>query len=431
MNFIYVAAEFSLVRYRPVRLNPSLSCNEKNLIDKLISRAVSDLNRYISAAQVGITIASLALGALAEPLFAKLLEPVLELLFIPDQLRHTVSFASSMLVATYLHVVIGEFIPKTLALTDPESIARLTILPLELSLRLTSPLVLVLNYSANLILRIFGIKGEIASLAYTEEEIKTLLKTSQAQGIIEKDEEEMVNNVLDFDSKVVRQVMTPRTEIIGIKENSTIEEAALQSIKHRVSKLLVYRESLDEIVGFVSNLSLLEIINSQKKGQKVTELSKEIIKIPEDKPIIDLLSDFKKKGIQIALVLDEFGGTSGLVTLEDLIEELVGDIHDEEESEEETLFKKVDSKTYLIGAYVSISDVNSTLGTNFSSKHFDTIGGYVFGLLGREAKVGDEIISKCDSSEEESPSCRFLVEKKSNRKIERIKLFFPEDLISS
>jgi len=426
MNFVYVAAEFSLVRCRPSKFRANTG--EKNLFTKLVSQAVSNLNKYISAAQVGITIASLVLGALAEPLFAKLFEPLFDLLSVSVSFKHTVSFIVSMLVATYFHVVIGEFIPKTLALTDPESIAKLTILPLELSLRVTGPLVFVLNHSANLILRIFGIRGEIESLAYTEEEIKTLLKTSQAHGIIEKDEEQMVNNVLDFDRKVVREIMTPRTEIIGVREDSVVEEAVLKAIKHRVSKLLVYKESLDNITGFISTLSLLEIVNSKKREEKITKLVKEIIKIPEDKPIIDLLSYFKKNGIQIALVLDEFGGTSGLVTLEDLIEELVGDIHDEEESQEETVFEKIDEKTYLIGAYVSISDVNNELGTNFTNKHFDTIGGYVFGLLGREAKVGDEIISKCSSFEEESPECKFLVEKKSNRKIERVKLIFLENI---
>ncbi len=415
LNGVYVAAEFSLARCRPSKVESM--ANGGGFLHALLLRAVHKLNDYISAAQVGITIASLVLGAFSEPFFSRILEPIFVISNTPEWLLHPLSFTFSMMFATYLHVVIGEFIPKTLALQYPEQIALATILPLDWSYRVTKPLVWVLNSSANSFLKAAGIKANNkVVLAYSEEEIKLLVKESQKEGVIEQTEEEMVNKVFDFTDTVVREVMTPRTEIVGIDSSILISKAIEVAIVGKVSKLPVYEENMDKVVGLVHSTDLLKYSHNGKSNAAVKDIMRNIMRVPESKPIADLLSEFKKSRIQIAIVLDEFGGTAGLVTLEDIIEELVGDIQDEDDLIEEPIIK-ISDNGYLIESRILITEVNDILGTNFSDEHYDTIGGFVFGLIGREPKVDDEV---------EYDGWVFKVEK-IDRKIEQIRMIKNEN----
>lgn len=416
MNALYVAAEFSLARCRPSKVESLASTG--GFLQKLLLRAVSKLNDYISAAQVGITIASLVLGAIAEPFFSSILEPLFKSMAIPEWLLHPLSFSLSMTFATYIHVVMGEFIPKTLALQYPEQIALATILPLDWSYRLTKPLVWLLNTSANSLLKVSGINANNkVILAYSEEEIKLLVKESQKEGVIERTEEEMVNKVFEFTDTVVREVMTPRTEIVGIEANAPLSKAVEATILNKVSKLPVYEDNVDKVVGLVHTADLLKYLQSAHHDLAVKEILRPIMRVPESKPIADLLTEFKRDRVQIAIVLDEFGGTAGLVTLEDIIEELVGDIQDEDEVIDDPIIK-ISDNGYLIESRVLIAEVNETLGTSFSDEHFDTIGGFVFGLIGREPKAGDEV---------QFDGWVFKVEK-IERKIEQIRLIKQEVL---
>lgn len=415
-NALYVAAEFALARCRPSKVENLAA--RGGFLQKLLLRAVLRLNDYISAAQVGITIASLVLGAFAEPFFSKLILPLLQALVIPEIFLHPISFTFSMMLATYIHVVIGEFIPKTLALQYPEEIALATILPLHWSYRITKPLVWVLNNSANAFLRLLGLPTHSKIiLAYSEEEIKLLVKESQKEGVIERAEEEMVNKVFEFTDTVVREVMTPRIDIIGIENSLTIAKAAELIIQNRVSKLLVYETNMDNVIGFIHSSDVFMHIYHQRGEVLLKEILRPIKCVPENKPIADLLTEFRKERIQIAIVLDEFGGTAGLVTLEDIIEELVGDIQDEDDLQDDPILQVSDGG-YLIESRVSIAEVNEVLGTEFSDQHFDTIGGFVFGLIGRQPQVGDEVIFD---------GWNFIVEK-IERKIEQIKVKRVEQL---
>ncbi|MDX1919579.1 MAG: hemolysin family protein [Candidatus Caenarcaniphilales bacterium] len=409
-NGLYVAAEFSLARCRVSKVE-SMAI-KGGFLQKLLLRSINRLNDYISAAQVGITIASLVLGAFAENFFARFIGPLLTALDMPEFLLHPLSFIIAMSIATYLHVVIGEFIPKTLALQYPEQIALATILPLDWSYRITKPLVWVLNASANYFLKVAGITANNKIvLAYSEDEIKYLIKESQKEGVIEQSEEEMVNKVFDFTDTVVREVMTPRIEIIGVDSNATVADAVEVVKKEKVSKIPVFEQNIDNILGVVFSNDLLKALSENKKDAPIQDIIKPIKKVPESKPIADLLTEFKRERIQIAIVLDEFGGTDGLVTLEDIIEELVGDIQDEDELPEEPILK-VEDGGYLIESRVLISDVNTHLGTEIPDEHFDTVGGFVFGLIGREPKVGDEA---------EFEGWIFKVEKSDERNIKQIR----------
>lgn len=409
-NGLYVAAEFSLARCRISKVE-SMAV-KGGFLQKLLLRSINRLNDYISAAQVGITIASLVLGAFAEPFFARFLDPMLLAMDLPPLFLHPISFVLAISLATYLHVVIGEFIPKTLALQYPEQIALATILPLDWSYRVTKPLVWLLNNSANYFLKVAGIKANNKIvLAYSEDEIKYLIKESQKEGVIEQTEEEMVNKVFDFTDTVVREIMTPRIEIIGVESTASISEAVEVVKKEKVSKIPVFGQTIDNIVGVIYSNDLLKALSEDKKDDSIDEIIRPIKKVPESKPIADLLTEFKRERVQIAVVLDEFGGTDGLVTLEDIIEELVGDIQDEDELPEEPILK-VEDGGYLIESRVLISDVNTHLNTEIPDEHFDTIGGFVFGLIGREPKVGDE----ADFEE-----WIFKVEKSDDRNIKQIR----------
>jgi CBS domain containing-hemolysin-like protein len=389
LNGVYVAAEFSLARCRPSKVESMAVTG--GFLHQLLLQALNRLNDYISAAQVGITIASLVLGASAEPFFSRLLDPFFKAASVPDFLVDPISFAFAMTFATYLHVVIGEFIPKTLALQYPEQIALATILPLDWSYRITKPLVWILNSSANSFLKGLGIPANNkVVLAYSEEEIKLLVRESQKEGVIERTEEEMVNKVFEFTDTVVREVMTPRTEIVGLEASSSISRSIEAAITNKVSRLPVYEENVDQVTGLVLTIDLFQAFQNGRGDSSIKEIIRPIMRVPESKPIADLLTEFKKNRVQIAIVLDEFGGTAGLVTLEDIVEELVGDIQDEDETAEE-IIQRISEKEYLIEARVLITEVNEELGSNFSDEHYDTIGGFVFGLLGREGKVGDEI----------------------------------------
>lgn len=389
-NGLFVAAEFSLARCRRSKIE-TLAHGEKDILHSLLLKAIKRLNDYISSAQIGITIASIIVGASAEPFFAILFSPLLSLIHVEESILHVITFTISIFCATFFHVILGEFIPKTLAIQKPERIALITIIPLHAIYILTKPIVWVLNAIASSFFKLFNMNILLneTDFSYTEEEIMYLIEMGEKKGIIEKEEKELVDNVFDFTDTVVREVMTPRTEIIGIEAGSSLKEASLKSVSEKVSKIPVYVENLDEIIGIVHSTDLLKEMYSGNENANLRDVMRSVLKVPENKSLSDLLAEFKKGKIQIAIVIDEFGGTSGLVTLEDIIEELVGDIKDEDEDEAIETLKQLSEDEWLVDASVSIDEINDLLDSNFSNEHFDTIGGFVFGLIGREPEEGD------------------------------------------
>lgn len=392
-NGLFVAAEFSLARSRPSRFQSTES--RQSLVVRVLFRAFSKLNDYISSAQIGITIASLMVGAVAEHLFSSIFYYVFVEIMKIQAAPITIegmAFSAAIVLATCLHVIIGEFIPKTLSILHPEKVAVLTILPLHLFYKLTLPFVFILNKVALLLLYPFGVRTlSTGELSYSEDELKYLIKQSEKEGVIDSSEREMVDNVLEFDETVVREVMTPRTEIIGLERDQTISQAAELSFSKKLSKLIVFSNNLDHIEGVVYSVDLMQALYQGRTAETLSNIIKPIKKIPESKAIKDLLTEFKAERSSLALVIDEFGGTSGIVTLEDIIEELVGDISfSATEAQDETI-EQVSELQWLIGGGTSIDDINEELESGFSDEHFDTIGGFVFGLLGREPKVGDVV----------------------------------------
>lgn len=416
VNGLFVAIEFALARISRTRIEQK--AKENNKTAKLILAALDDINRYISAAQVGITIASLALGAIGEITIAKFLVPIIESFMSPDITdftAHSIALPLALLIVTYFHVVIGEIIPKTVAFVDPEKTASILIWPLEIFRMLASPLVTFLNSSASILLRLFGIKDLKTTFVYTEDELKMLLNVSHEEGVLEKSEKEMITKIFDFPDTLAREIMTPRTDIICLDENIKIKDAVRTIADSKHSRIPIYDGSIDHITGVVTTRDLLEEIPLDENEKRLKEISKSVLKVPESKPIDDLLSELQKKSLQLAVVIDEFGGTSGLITIEDILEEIVGEIHDEYDKEKQidNSIQILNNGEYLLDGKLNIDKINEELGTDFSCEQHDTIGGLTFGLLGKEPNIGDEV---------ECNGYILKVESKHKQRIKKIRL---------
>lgn len=391
LNGIFVAVEFALARVNKTRIEQMVKEGNKTAV--LTLKALNKIDSYISASQVGITISSLALGAISELTIAKLILPFVESLVSPEVTNiatHSIALPIALLIVTYFHVVIGEIIPKTVAFVNPIKTAFVLIWPLEIFKFVTSPLVWFLNVSASSILRLFGITDLRTTFVYTEDELKMLLNISQEEGVLEESEKEMITNVFDFPDTVAREIMTPRTDIICTEANETIEDAIKSIIESKHSRIPIYEDSIDNIIGVITTRDLLEQIHLDNKTKLVKEVAKGVIKVPESKPIDDLLTELKRKSLQLAIVIDEFGGTSGLVTIEDIVEEIVGEIPDEFDTDLEPI-QVLPNNDILVDGKLQIDEINEKLGTNFSKEHYDTIGGFTFGLIGKEPSIGDEV----------------------------------------
>ncbi len=422
LNGFFVGIEFALARVNKTRIEQR--AKENNKTANLILNALNNIDSYISAVQIGITISSLSLGAIGELTIAKSLIPFVET-FIPSHLTdftaHSIALVFALLIVTYFHVVIGEIIPKTVAYVNPEKAAFTLIWPLEIFKFIINPLAILLKSSASSILRVFGITDLRTTFVYTEDELKMLLNVSHEEGVLEETEKEMITNIFDFPDTVAREIMTPRTDMICIEANKTIKDAVKFIIESKHSRIPIFEESIDNITGVITTRDIMEHMNSGNENKPVKEIAKSIIKVPESKPLDDLLTELRRKSLQMAIVIGEFGGTSGLVTVEDIIEEIVGEIRDEYDIEMEPIQVLPDSDI-LVDGKLAIDEVNEKLGTNFSKEHHDTIGGFTFGLIGQEFNIGDEV---------QSDGYLFKVEVKDKSRVKVVRLRKLVDQINS
>jgi CBS domain containing-hemolysin-like protein len=396
-NAFFVAAEFALVAARRTRIEAMVRRGDRKA--KTVQKALQDLYRQLSAAQLGITVASILLGYVAEDTVAHLfrewfaaLPPALNFLT-----RGGVASVVAVTVISFLHVVFGEQAPKAWAITYPEATSRWIAAPLILFSWITRPFTELLNRSANRLVRLLGIKGTTAELEriHSPEEIRMLVEQSRKTGRLAADDARLLEGVFEFSEKTARGVMTPRTQMVALPIGLTLEEAADQVAVAGRSRYPVYRESLDDIVGLVHAKDILAGLRSAKGGTLQAVLRPAVF-VPGTREVEDVLADMKRQKIHLAIVLDEFGGTAGLVTMEDLLEEIVGQIYDEYDrpmAGGETRAVPGERAPVLSGA-TPVSDVNETYGLEIDEEHYTTIGGYLFGALGRLPKVGDRVSVK-------------------------------------
>ena len=392
-NGFFVAAEFALVSVRRTRIAELVA--RGNTRAQWVKRAIEDPDRFIAATQLGITLASLGLGWIGEPALGVLLQPIIRLfpVELEQELSHSLSAGMAFAIITFLHVVVGELAPKSIALQNPEATSLVFSLPTIFFLLIFKPAIWLLNGAGNALLRWAGVKPAAGhELVHSVEELKMLVRASAEGGIVEDQAEEMLTAIFDFGGLLVRQVMIPRTEMIAVREEATIPEILELAIEHPYTKFPVYAESQDQILGVVHLKDMIPYFNgspSVSNSLQAREIMREVIFIPETARVNSLLQVFRARQRHIAIVLDEYGGTAGIVTLEDLLEEIVGEVSDPFNNERD--IQPLPDGSALVDGLTLIEEVNEHFDLNLQDPYYDTIAGYVLGRLERLAQVGDVV----------------------------------------
>ena len=387
-NAFFVAAEFALVGARKTRLDEFARTGDRKA--RLARRAVQSLDRYISATQLGITLASLGLGWIGEPALAHLIDGMFA--WLPAGAAafttHTVASIIAFSIITVLHIILGELVPKALALLYPEDVSRWIAAPLMGFAWIMAAPIGLLNGTENRLLSLLGINppGEHERL-HSPEEIRMLVEQSEEGGSLLKQDARLLEGVFEFSEKTAQEVMTPRTQMEALASDLTIEEAADEVALHGRSRYPVYTDSLDEIVGVVHSKDLLRALRKDPRAM-IRSVMRAPLFVPGTREVEDVLTDMKRLKIHLAVVLDEYGGTAGLVTMEDLLEEIVGDIFDEHDR---ALTPEIAEGAPLLEGGMPITEFNSRFDAKIDDTDYTTIGGYVFGELGRLPRPGDRV----------------------------------------
>jgi len=389
-NAFFVAAEFALVAARRTRIDEMAEGGDRRA--KTVQAAQEDLNRQLSACQLGITLTSILLGFVAEEAVAVLLHDWLSGLPPALSFLGRAAFVSFVAIAiiSFLHMVVGELAPKAWAITFPESTSRWIAGPLLFFTWITGPLTNFLNWCANQMLRLLGVKAPASGIdaIHSPAEILTIVKQSKESGQLEDEDVRLIQGVFEFTEKNARDVLTPRTDVVGLPDTITIREAADQVAEAGRSRYPVYGESLDDIVGIVHAKEILGALRD-RGAEPVANLMRQPIFLPGTREVEDVLGDMQRLKAQMAVVLDEFGGTAGVITMEDMIEEIVGEIYDEYDEVEPLPVTAKDGAT--VPGDSEIEDLNKQLDLTIEAGDHQTIGGLVFGALGRLPQKGDQV----------------------------------------
>lgn len=387
INGFFVAAEFSLVAARRSKLDEMIAKGDRGA--KVVQAALKDIDRYIAATQLGITIASLALGWIGEPVLAHLFDQAFRVVGLNPSATatHVAAVPIAFFLLTFFHIVLGELAPKSIALSSPERTAKAVTRPLLVFSRFMSPLIWLFNGAANGLLRIFGIEQTSDQEGHSPEEIRFLVMQAHAHGTLDESDRAMLAGVLDFHDKKARDVMRPRTDIVALDIEASEEEVWEVLRRERYSRYPVYRESLDDVVGVFLAKDLW--LHSGDAPFNLADFVREPMYVPDSRPAERVLDDLRRTRAHMAVVLDEYGGTAGIVTMEDLVEEVVGDIADEYDfASRESIV--TDGVLELAGS-MSLIDVRSDYRIPIPEGDWTTLGGYAFAKLGRLPRMGDRI----------------------------------------
>lgn len=376
LTTVFVGSEFALVKVRSTRIEQLVE--EGNRSAKIVKKMIANLDYYLSACQLGITVTSLGLGWLGEPTFEKLLHPLFDLLHLPDALTTTISFVISFIAVTYLHVVLGELAPKSFAIQHTEQLALLYSRPLYYFGNIMKPLIWLMNGSARVIVRMFGFDPDAQSDAMSEEEIKIIINNSYNGGEINQTELAYMQNIFSFDERHAKDIMVPRTQMVTLNEPFNVDEL-LETIKeHQFTRYPITEDGdKDHVKGFIN---VKEFLTEYASGKpiKIANYIHELPMISEATRISDALIRMQREHVHISLIIDEYGGTAGILTMEDILEEIVGEIRDEFDDDEVNDIVKLDDSTYQINGRVLLDDLNEQYGIEFEdSEDIDTIGGWL------------------------------------------------------
>ena len=379
INAFFAATEIAFISINDAKIEKQ--AKEGNKKAKQIKKMLREPSKFLATIQIGITLAGFLSSAFAADAFADDLAPMLQNL-MPLGLAawRNISIILITIILSYFSLIFGELVPKRLAMRNSEKIAFGTIGIIRTISIITAPFVKLLTASTNGVSKLFGISGTDEETV-TEEEIRMMVDVGEEKGSIKEEERELINNVFEFNDKVVSEIMIHRKDIYAIDINSDIDNILKELDEYKYSRIPVYEENIDNIVGMLFIKDLLANVNKKEKV-KIAKIIREPYFVSENKPIDELFRDLQKNKHQLAIVLDEYGGTAGLVTMEDIIEELVGNIFDEYD-EEEKEFEKIDDNTFLISGSVSIHDLRKILGVEIPEGEYDTLSGYLIELLGR------------------------------------------------
>jgi CBS domain containing-hemolysin-like protein len=392
LNGLFVAAEFSLVKIRATQV--ARMVEEGRTSAGLVKEATGRLDAYLAVCQLGITISSLGLGALGEPAVAALIEPLFTPLGVEGATLHFIAFVIGFSIISFLHVVFGELAPKTIAIQSAEGTSLFVAPFMKFFYYLLLPATIVFNGTANAFTRLLGYPpASETDDTHSEDEIRTLVTQSARQGMLESDEEGMISAVFQLNDKTAREIMVPRPDVVAFPEGTHLRELISIAAAGRYSRYPVHEDdSPDRIIGAVHVKDVLRAVASATTDTEKTAraLMRDVLMVPENRHVDDILEDLRRQDLQMAVVIDEWGSFEGVFTLEDIIEEIVGEIRDEFD-EEEPAVKEMGDGSYLTDGRISINEVNETLGTGFESQDFETVGGLVLGHLGRVPEKGDEV----------------------------------------
>ncbi|EQB37367.1 MULTISPECIES: hemolysin family protein [Virgibacillus] len=411
LTAFFVATEFAIVKVRATRIDHLIAEGNKQAV--YAKKLIDNLDAYLSACQLGITVTALGLGWLGEPTVERLLHPIFDRLGLTETVSSILSFGIAFVLITYLHVVLGELAPKTIAIQKAETVTLYLARPLMLFHKLMYPFIWLLNGSARLFIQLFGFRPvKEHEMAHSEEELRLILSESYKSGEINQSEMTYVTNIFEFDERIAKEIMTPRTEMICFFKEDSYEDNIRVVQEGQFTRYPVADEEKDHIVGLVNIKELFTNYMDKANPQSIDTFIRPIIHVAESTPIRQVLLKMQKERIHMAIVNDEYGGTAGLLTVEDILEEIVGDIRDEFDLHEKPMIKKVEENVNIVSGKLQLEEVNNLLDTELGDEEIDTIGGWIF-LNNLDAKKGTTIHHE---------NYQFIVEEMEGYQIKEVKI---------
>lgn len=417
LNAFFASAEIALLSLNESRIKQQAEQGDKKA--KVLKNLLSDPNKFLSTIQIGITLAGFLASAFASDMFAEKLAELLGSipLGIPRSWLNNISVVIITLILSYFSLVLGELVPKRLAMKRSDAIARLCVGPINALSAITAPFVKFLSASTNFVVKLLGIDPNEDEKAITEEEILLMLDEGEEKGTIDETEKEMISNIFEFDNKIVTDIMTHRTDVIAISINEGLDRIVELVKEEKYTRFPVYDGSIDNIVGILHAKELIKHIdvkNYNKMGFELSKMIRPAYYVPSSKKIAELFKEMQKNKVHMAVVIDEYGGTEGIVTIEDLMEEIVGNIFDEYDEEEKD-FEKIDENTYVFNGTINLDEVQDFFNIKLPVDDYDTLSGFIIGQLGR-------IPGEDDKPEIEFNGLVFKVEEVDEKRVAKVKI---------
>ncbi|MDF2520373.1 MAG: Hemolysins-related protein containing domain [Clostridia bacterium] len=412
-NAFFAASEMAIVSVRQARLKPLI--DEGNKSAKIVSKFLEEPSKLLATIQIGITFAGFLASAIGAQTLSNSLAQFLKSLNIPVITASAAVIATLLvtLIIGFVTLILGELVPKRLALEKSDKIALIVAKPIRILFLITSPAVKALSFTTNFIARMLGGSANVDNDQITEEEIRLMINVGEEKGIFQETETHMINSIFEFDDTVAKEVMTPRTDIVAVSIDAELEEILEVIVEESFSRIPVYEESRDNIIGVLYIKDLFALIKKNTEWKlSLKDIIRPVYFVPEYKKIDELFKEMQKSKTHIAIVIDEYGGTAGLITIEDLLEEIVGNIFDE--YDDVTLdFEQLDENTYIVSGMLSVGEINEIMHIDLPEEEFDTISGMILSLSGKMPEVGDEV---------QFETIAFRIEEVDDKRISKIKI---------